>query len=56
MATVNVTVKLEIDDTVKDVNEVIANMDYNFWYHEDDNQLANLILETEITNVVIWEE
>lgn len=53
MAIINITVKLVIDDSVTDLTDVIENMDYDFIYPDKDN---NLILETEITNVVTWEE
>lgn len=54
MAIVNITVKLVVDDSVEDLRDVIENMDYDFVYL-DEKTAENLILDTEITNVVYWE-
>lgn len=55
MAIINVTVKLVVDDDVQDLTDVVENMDYNFVYL-DEKTADNLILDTEITNVVYWED
>jgi hypothetical protein len=52
MKTVNITVKLDIDDTIETLDEIISNFDYNFTYQTNG---IESIIDSEITNVVIYE-
>lgn len=47
---INVTVRLSVPQNV-DIDDLISDLDYNFSYKIDDEEL---IVDTEMTNVVEW--
>ena len=47
---INITVKLTVSQDV-DIDDLISNMDYNFSYAINDEEV---IFDTDITNVVEW--